>query len=267
VTELTAGTWNTHNSFGDERAPDALEVVKRMDADVLYLGEMTLRDQVDNDYSLSAQDQMRALGYETSLVTNYSPDPNVRDMHTMSLWSRVGGTMQRRVFGQRYGTEVILPDGRRVHGLHLPDENEADRQMAADAAVEDVAEVKMGDFNAMYRSDPRSRLPRALGRVVGNFEVADYYDSSAKLQRLAGRILRVSRMADGGTMQRFTDAGFRDADPNFTPTVGRGKLAFQIDHILVRTGATTKDFMIHPQNSRIDGKPLSDHVPLTTRIR
>jgi endonuclease/exonuclease/phosphatase family metal-dependent hydrolase len=273
MAELTVGSWNMLNSFGDARATSSLEVLKRMDADVVFLGEMTLRDNLDGEHYLGVADAMQGeLGYNHSSVSNYSPYEGVRDMHTMSMWGR--GAVQsvtKEVFGQRYGMKASIPDmDLTIFGVHLDDRSEAERVNSGKAILREWAGIGdelmiLGDLNEMHRRDPKSYRLRALGRIAGRMEVADYYNENKKLQRTASRVLRLCRMAEGKTLGMLEDAGLQDADP-YSPTISFGPIGFQLDHILASSGLIVRNFQRHPRNMQRGSPNLSDHAPITATI-
>lgn len=275
MSELSIGAWNARNAFGDERVGDAIEVVKKLDLDVLYLGEMALIGEAASDEVAEATSRLEEdLGYIYHTSTPYAVSPEIRNEHIMSIWSRVGSmqTVNSQAFGTRFGTKLSLPDiDTVIYGLHLDDANEARRLESAKSVIDDLAisdseSIVMGDLNSMNRRDPKSILPRSLGRAIGKYELEDYYDESRKLQRLAGKVLRVCRMADGKTIQTFLDNGFTEVDANYTPTIGSKPLAFQIDHILATDGIKVTDFVKHDQSFGSYGPVLSDHEPISATI-
>jgi len=110
-------------------------------------------------------------------------------------------------------------------------------------------------------------VPRALGKIVSRLEVRDYYDPSKRLQRFAGKVIRTCRMAEGKALELFAKEGYHDADPTMQPTIGHGRLAFQLDHILASSGVTFDTFQVHSRSNKADGAPVSDHAPITARAR
>lgn len=271
MTELTLATWNALNSFGDARNADALEVVKGVDADVVALEEFTRRAEAESDHSLQSQEKLQALGYTACLVTEYYPPLSTeRNAHTMSLWSRVSepGSVQLEWFGSRYGLSVEVPDFGTIDAVHLPDDSVQKRELAADALLRRDSMVAMGDFNDMHRSDPRSRVPRAVDLLSRFLPVHDYYDESKKLQRLMGKVQRIGYMARGRAMARLTEGGFIDADQTHRPTIGKGLLAYQIDHIMVRAGVEVHQVDVLPRGlTSANSQLLSDHSPVVARVK
>ncbi len=275
MSEVSVGAWNAQNSFGDQRVSDALEVVKEMDSDVLYLSETTTTTGANTEYFAEASCELESLGYRHQLITNYGARPETRDEHTMSLWSRVGGddSISRQTLGSRYGTKLSLDSlGVDIYGVHFDDASTASRLESADILLGNVSSsqheaVVMGDLNSMNRADPKSFLPRALGLAVARFEPKDFYNDENKVQRFVGKVVRVCRMAGGQTVQRLLDAGFMEADDSFQDTISVGRIAFQIDHILTTARLEVSDFARHDQTRLGRRTAVSDHHPISATVR
>lgn len=270
MSDIRIATWNTLNAMGDERARGALEVVKWMDADVLALQEFTARDEVEGEHSLASQEVLRGLGYIASSMTDYSPYADERNMHTMSLWSRVNepGDVRRELFGDRYAFSTEVSDFGEVIAVHLPDDSPSKRVRAAMDIVKRAGLVAiLGDLNDMDRNDPRSRFPRFVDQLVRNIPVEDYYDTSRKFRRMLGQAQRIGGMAHGRAMRVFTEGGFMDADQTHEPTIGSWPLAYQIDHILVRSDVKVKSSAVLPRGLQEDSRLISDHSPVVARIK
>lgn len=278
MAELTVGTWDTLNSFGDEQLGAALGIVGQMDADVVYLGEMTPRD-VDDEQLEAAQDGMRRLGYENSMTSDYSPHADVRNAHRMGMFSRIDGEISKLPIGKRWGLKLVTPDERlTVYGHHDIDLRHTRTERAE--TVDDIAEdlrlqggeaIDLGDKNAMRANGPNARLPRTLGklgvpkllRLAGGMQhESDYYDEDQRLKRVAGKVIRVCEMADDETMWRYEVAGFHGADPDNLPTIGGGRMAFQIDHIQGTAGVSFESF-----RQVIESREVSDHTAIVARAR
>lgn len=271
---LTVGTWNAHNSFGNELVPDAVKTVERMDADVLFIGETTFRELEEDEYEhfQEARNEMcSSLAYTQHIITNYSPYEEVRDEHTMSMWTRGNLNINQLELGQRYGFRVFAPSmGLSNYGVHFDDQYESSRLQAVEAVLKDWEAmggeaVVMGDLNAMDERDPKARMLKPLGCIVCNMEVPEYYDSRKKLQNFGGKIIRACRMAQGDTLRRLTEAGLVNVDSDYAPTRSTRLTGFKIDHILASKDLVIDSFYIHSRFNR-EGKELSDHHPITARV-
>lgn len=273
MSEIHVGTWNALNAFESPRIDEAIEIVKKMDADVLSVNEL-IEPSANTDNLEEIQTRMKELGYKGTIAP-YSPFADVRSFQLLSLWSRqTDSTIETATFSQRHGFKTIVAElDLSIYGVHFDDRSETERQSAAGTVLADYHDadlneaVVMGDFNAMHKSDPKSRLPRSLGRVIGGIDVDNYYDASRKIQRFSGRLIRICRMADGGTLSQFTSSGFSDADPRFRATTRRGPVGFQLDHILASAGVVLENFSLHLAVSRKSGAPLSDHNPITASVK
>ncbi|HSX29517.1 MAG TPA: endonuclease/exonuclease/phosphatase family protein [Candidatus Saccharimonadales bacterium] len=289
MSEITVGTWNALNAFGDEtlsqeRMKGAFEVVKRMGADVIALPETARRGVQSEALEKERLAEVAALmaneGYVGN-VTNYTPLADERDAHYLSIWARKGVAatfaepQDPYLLGKRNALRLLIPDlDVDVFGVHLDDRYPAERVQAANVLVQAIrprtefdsrATIALGDFNDMHAKDPKGRMPRLMGRFISGIEVRDYYDESKRVQRLAGKVIRVCRMAGGASLQVLTEAGFHDADRKRQPTIGSGRMAFQLDHILGSPGISFEDFKIHRRSPNRSGPPLSDHFPITAR--
>lgn len=276
------------NAFGDEslsreRMRDALEVVKRLNVDVLAIPETARHgvhsDSIEDERLKEVTELMAREGYE-GYVTDYTPYADERNAHYMSIWTRVGHVRTHvepeavRLYGRRNSLRLSIPGmDLSVSGVHLDDRYPAERTRSAKALIAAESQIQnypseaivVGDFNDMYRDDPKGRIARIVGRAVNGIEVGDYYDPSKRLQRLAGKVIRVCRMTGGEALGVFADSGFHDADPSRQPTIGKGRMAFQLDHILGSQGVSFTDFEVHSRSATRNGPPLSDHSPITAR--
>jgi endonuclease/exonuclease/phosphatase family metal-dependent hydrolase len=286
MSEIKVGSWNALNAFGDEtlsqdRLNGALEVVKSMDADVVAIPETARHgvhgNEIEQERIEEVKELMAQQGY-TGYVTDYTSIPGERNAHYMSIWTRVGHVQYGDAVVQQYGKRNALglwvPDMQiSVHGVHLDDRYPKERVKSAGGLLVATSHTKfyaseaivMGDFNDMYRNDPKGRIPRTLGKVINGIEVKHYYDPSKRVQRLVGQVVRVCRMSGGDSLELFAEAGFKDADPLRQPTIGKGRMAFQLDHILGSAGVQFHDFTAHDRSARPNSQPLSDHSPITAR--
>jgi endonuclease/exonuclease/phosphatase family metal-dependent hydrolase len=285
MSEIRVASFNALNALGDrERMADAVELLRRLDADVMAVPETAVRNDFgmpeDTECLLEAINLLEAEGYQGS-ETNYSPHTGVRDAHFMSVWTRVGGLSESDgashigTFGQRHGFKLTLSDmDLAVYGLHLDDRFPEQRVASAEAVCADfrnsnvAGAVVMGDLNDMYPSGTKMRLVRAAGRLANMIDVQDMYDETKKMQRLAGKVLRLGGMAEGKALDVFWNNAFYDADPLFQPTIGTAPAAFQVDHILASAAVVNlTDFKVHPRSIYPDSRPVSDHSPISATVR
>lgn len=282
MNEITVGSWNALNAFGDEtlseeRMNAAFEIVKRMDVDVLAVQETSCHrihgPSIEQTRMEEVAERMRAEGY-SGHYTQYTSHPGERNAHNLSMWTRLDTPMNQevRTYGRRHALYLAFPElGVNVHALHLHDKDIWQRRLATSALLRsellsDHESIVLADSNEMYKRDPKGRLPRFVGKVASGFEVRDYYDPSKRLQRFAGKVIRTCRMAEGQALEQFEAAGYHDADPTMQPTIGGGRLAFQLDHILGTSGVTFNDFEVQARSLRPDSEPISDHSPIRARV-
>lgn len=270
MSEVKVAAWNMENSFSDSRACDALDTIKELNADVLFLGEMTWRGDEQKDKFLELRELVtEELGYTDSLISNYYPGRDDRpNQHTMSLWNRLGTTgLERHPFGNRYGLVTTVPElDLTIIGVHPDDNNEPARITYAHALLSyldnerksDKPTVAMGDFNALHRSDPKAMLLRIAGLATRHIHIENEYEQTGwKLKFSLAR--RLPQMAIGGAMGVYSSAGFVDADPSYTPTIGRRPVNFQLDHILGKNVGVS-EFKVW------DAVHLADHAPISATV-
>ena len=283
MSELTVGSWNALNAFGDEELSEdrmhaAFEIVKRLDVDVLAIQETLVHGihgpSIEQARLEEVAERMHGEGY-VGQYTQYTSFATERNAHNLSLWTRLDTTMNQevRTYGRRHALYMAFPDlGVNVHALHLHDKDIWQRTMAARDLIRsesrsDHEAIVLADTNEMYQRDPKGRIPRFVGKVVSGFEVTDYYDPRKPFQRLAGKVIRTCRMAEGNALEMFEAAEYHDADPAMQPTIGGKRLAFQLDHILGTSGVVFRDFEVESRSIHPDGEPISDHSPIRARAQ
>lgn len=282
MSEIRVATWNAQNALGDaelspERMDAALEVVKRIDADVLFLPETAHRDKTgkntvgEQDHLGILEEKFAAQGYE-GLVTDYSRFPAERNVHYMSMWSRTPGEFIVKGYGKRNAIQWAHDDSDiRVIGVHLDDRYPSERVLSVKKLIENEQTetgrsldrlVVMGDFNDMHPRDPKGRMPRLLGKMIGGIEV-DFYNTRRPHQRILGKAIRLGRMAGGEALGAFDEAGFDRADRGYQPTIAR----FTLDHIVGTERVNFSDFTVHSPRIAPGGPAISDHRPISTTVR
>jgi hypothetical protein len=276
---VTFATWNTLNALGDEsRANDAYRTIDKLKADVILLGEMATEDTLVEPIV----DVMRGLGYYDYVITEYSDEPGVRCDQLLSMWARIPSFVHREKFGNRWGMKTSpLDHSWIIYGYHPSDFDENERRASAHDLLTDWKTARDinpdwrildrlpaligGDFNGMHRRDPKSWPLRAIRPFTEPFapsDPAEFYDKSKKFKRAAGVVVRTCRMADGGTMKKFNDAGFRSAARGNLSTVHIGPVGLRIDDILATANVNVSNFTVHSRKSA-DGRNISDHNPLS----
>lgn len=281
MNEITVGSWNALNAFGDEilsedRMDAAFEIVKRMDVDVLALQETACHGlhgpSIEQARMEEVTERMRANGY-AGHYTQYTSLPNERNAHNLSLWTRLDTEINHevRIYGRRHALYMAFPElGVNVHALHLHDKDIWQRKLATRDLIRselrsDHEAIVLTDSNEMYKRDPKGKIPRMIGKVVADFNVREYYNPHKRLQRFAGKVIRTCRMAEGHALELFEEADYHDADPAMQPTIGSGRLAFQLDRILATSGVAFSDFEVQERSLQPDSEPISDHSPIRAR--
>lgn len=162
--------------------------------------------------------------------------------------------------------KLALSDGSDFVGVHLDDRSEQRRVKQAAEILRGLGAcaIVAGDFNAMQRSGAAARVLRLAKPFTHLLPTRDPArgEKTPPIQRLGSLSQRLTAMAAGTTMEAFAEAGFQDADPTRLPTMRRGPLAVQLDHILYRgnvavTSRTAVD--------SADG--LSDHERIRATLR
>jgi len=235
---------HVQDAFSDEtRAQTVLDVVtlRRPDAAVFAEAWHDGRDQLLDD----VLDTFTERGYAT-VHSLYDDDDGRQDRHGII------GIVRNRILTDQVPHVVRLGSRNAVYlplanpesgvttdlfGIHLDDRSEARRLGQTDALLGTVVDpdrptIVAGKFNAMYPSDPRAIVARALRPLARRLPTADPRPDvrPPRLKRIGSLAERTTAMAAGTTMQRFITADFIDADPAHQPTKG----PFNLDHILYR---------------------------------
>lgn len=279
MTEIVA-SWNAHNAFGDEalnptKASQALEVLKRLDADVIVVPELMLHGVHGNENEVellgSLDEVMDAYGY-TGAHTHYIPHDlaDVRDAHYLGMWNRLSDIKPTVVrYGNRFALQTATPQGLSISGVHFDDRYIHERAAAVTSFLQQSPDIShailIGDLNDMSPSDPKAQLVRYIGKLSGRIEVKDYYNSQKRLQRILGMSARIGRGAQGEAIQLLEEGGLHTADPEYATTLQQGPLKFTVDHILGGDAVHFTDFQVHPRTAPDTSERLSDHYPISAR--
>lgn len=277
-------TWNAQNAFeDDDRFQDAFTVIEQIDADVISIPETIKRGpkedtrRQERERLSAVEARMATLGY-MGKFTDYVPAmyPNDRNAHYLSMWVRPSGIrgygdMRIRNFGDRNGIVLWVPKLESTYvAAHLSDVDPLRRKMSIlgmlgsrseNRRFPDAEMMVGGDLNEMHRRDPKSLLPRLIGRMVTDLEVKDYYNTRKPFQRFMGKVIRTCRMASGEGLEEFEAENFHDADPSMQATIGGKFMAFQLDHFFGGPQISFSDFVVHSRE--VDGRVVSDHSPIS----
>ncbi|HVX23968.1 MAG TPA: endonuclease/exonuclease/phosphatase family protein [Candidatus Saccharimonadales bacterium] len=272
--ELAA--WNVAKGLGiDERAPQVLEGIKRLDADVVVLSEAWATDDntsPDFIHEVIGRTMEFAGRYG---YRSYDPVP-YKDADTTRHGAPAGFEQYLLVMGRenpavrwaqpiRLGTRNALSmhvtDPQAHHdvymiGAHFDDRSEALRLGMASALLKRIdlqrPFVLAGDLNAMHHDARSARFLRSkLAEMAASHLPGD------RAKWLGSRLLE---MGDGRTMGMLARAGLKEADPKHQRTFTFSHVRFgQMDHIMTNR-VVTDQFKTHKL-------PGSDHRAISARIR
>ena len=283
------GVWNVAGALGDnEREEQALEKIKRLDADVVILPEackaglaldtaLMVQTQLGSEYVVAHveyEDKDDRLSSSAMLLLNRLP----ADSLTTAVRIGSRNAIYARVIDP--GNGIVL----RGLGVHFDDRSEATRLLQAreafyvlrdSEAIDDIvveARNHIGDrqefdgpqfiagvLNSMPRRLVRARLGRSALRLPAVYPTFVRPEIS-RFDRAANIASRLGGMSSGRTLQYLESVGFMGADPSHSPTwPARWPLA-QLDHIMVAGDARVSMSTIH------DDTGLSDHRAITATI-
>ncbi len=251
---LQVAAWNVARGLSDpQRAPEIIQGIEALDADVVILSEShdKERTEVDSDFA-------SRLGYSSLTVAYQDTVPHSSDEQYLTALVRNNNARMEPVrLGTRTGITVLgaTPDTPlSIIGAHFDDRREYFRRGMAQSAIDEhKPDVLLGDLNSMHGEDHKAQIlhhpvVRGLSRALPH----------ARMRSLATRLVE---MADGGTMRMLHEAGMADADPAHTPTMRMlGRAVVQLDHILYREqDVFAQQFDVH----RLNG---SDHYAIAATV-
>lgn len=259
---IEIAAWNMRQAFSDpDRAADATEAVKKLDADIAILTEAYVEDRLD-DRDLSS---LKNAGYEDVHV-EYDDCYAYRDgrlKQRLLILSRLAMESQVEKTGIRNSALVDIEDFEgsplQIIGVHFDDRREQDRLSAVDALQASPnthlghGTILAGDLNTMHSDSLRAMALRS--RMFGSIA------ERVPHKRTKGLSTRVHEMAYGTTIEHLGELGLESADTRRRATIGLGRIAlFQIDHIMHSSDLQPRDFQTH---SRVN---ISDHVPISANV-
>ena len=209
MSKARIAAWNAEGMFvtgsKTRRATphDALKVVKRLDADVLFVPEFGMTDTVDESTIIA----LHSLGYQTVIYSYDQPELGSYGAALLSRLPLKSHTVHAynntsRKFLEAH-VELSNSHTLRVVGVHLDDRTEQLRL----GQIEQVAEivnrphvgetVVLGDFNAMPIDSRFARLVRSKpARFVGE---------NIPHELMKSMSMRVSEMGLGTTIERLLE--------------------------------------------------------------
>lgn len=222
---LRVVTWNAEGMFvaglRTRRASpaDAVSVVQTLDADIVFVPEFGLIDQVE-EATMAA---LKALGYDVVLYGYEQPELGSYGAglltrlplhsHRLHHFSATGRTFIE--------AELTLPEGQdtlRLYGLHLDDRAEATRLAQVEqllplfATPHSGATIALGDFNAMSAHSLGARLLRT--------SIAGWLGRHLPSRQLRSVAERVNQMATGTAIARLLEyTSLHDLDTGYSYTI------------------------------------------------
>lgn len=267
------GVWNAKHRFGEELAPHAVEVVDRMDADIVCVPEYDHRDTSHeaylNESEVAITDQ---LGYELFGRVLTDAGWNQPNPQHIAMFARGKLADDGEVFAEAHGPRNVmrfdtgaLPLS--IFGVHLDDISEEKRLEMVSSIAESIrasgnAGVIGGDFNAMAHGR-NTLLPRALHPIGSRLPVRNYYDRNHRLQRYMGIAKRLTGMAASDVHEQLTGAGFHAPENGGQPSFHiLGKWRLPLDYIVATDDVCVSNLTYHDVPV-VDEELLSDHRPIT----
>lgn len=270
---LKVATWNTLRGLADQsRAPEQLELIKRIDADVAIFTEA----YGDNEETVldATLDVLSGLGYTYKTAT-YDDRDDRQDRHGYLVISRVSSEFRVMSLLSRsvIAGMVIDPDTFEpieFVGAHLDDRTETRRLKAVKDLPSIIGRtgpaIFAGDLNTFDGNSRRAHLVRRLAPIAQLLENGEpefgvaHLSLKDKLARAGSLGRRVGEMAEGTAFAALEKQGFTSADSMQQPTYTfAGRDLLQLDHIMTRS-LETSDFTIYPERSG------SDHYAISTVI-
>ncbi|HET8709589.1 MAG TPA: hypothetical protein VFL85_04920 [Candidatus Saccharimonadales bacterium] len=266
---------NTQERLGIPGQAD-VDAYLKLDADVLgfsdayWLGNPLHGARAE--VAEASLEQFRHEGYR-DISVNYGDRAGHYPGRYLVGLSRIAGTeFGGTKAGMYNAVDMRVPDtesGRSLRVLvwHGDDQFEDNRQLMADALLNDVSPdeptVIAGDENATYGTYPLERLlkSKAAKWMIERY-AADKPPRNEHEERYGRPSMpkRAIGMVDGGTRQRFTAAGFRDADHRHRPTFPARMPLLQLDRIACNWLVAASDFRRHKTGA-------SDHLAISALLR
>jgi endonuclease/exonuclease/phosphatase family metal-dependent hydrolase len=122
--------------------------------------------------------------------------------------------------------------------------------------------VIAGDLNATHKKGLTPtvlRVARPLAELLPALDPRPGFDTP-KIQRLGSLAQRLTSMSTGKTLQALETDEFIDADPTSQPTMIKGHIKVQLDHIMVRNLAIVEPTKV------LSATGLSDHRGIVAKL-
>lgn len=260
---VEVGLWNACGGLGDpERAAALVQEVLRWDADIMVFPEAIDDAHIEFSTPGVSIEMFEREGYYCVYTPNADTDGR-QDRRGLLVANRlpVGEPAVIDMKTRRaIGWSVLDPETRatwKMRAGHLDDRREVTRRKQSNYLIEDLVQpdtvsdpaMLVLDANSFHRTDPSSRLLRAVRYPIALVPRGEPGQERTKLRRVGSVGYRVSNMARGGPLRLFELHGFVDADPDHQPTCR----LWQPDHVMLR----------HLRSSRLivgeNAPDLTDH--------
>lgn len=260
---IRIASWNVAGGLDDDqKAPQLVEGIKRLDADVLILCEAC----GENDISDKVEGFATKLGYTAVLNIPYENEvPHdvhlFRDNANMTAMSRLPDSrlkITRLTIRNAISMGITDPDNHVTingFGTHLEDRKEDLRHTMAESIIDQMnpnePSFVIGDLNSMHGEDIKARLLRSnIARWAAKRLVP-----TARIESLSTRL---TEMADGDTLRILGSIGLHDVDHEHQPTMtmARRLPIVQLDHLLINKHILATDFKTHTSKAS-DHKAIS----------
>lgn len=269
MSELQVYSWNVSDGLGDPaRAALIAEKMAEDNPDIAIFCEGVREGHSIDPAAARILTDVGALHSKP-----YADTDGRRDRHDLVAVARkdFGKPEIVNILGRNV---MIFPDaeGFTVAGFHgfdryglWPDDPEEARKRQVRTIVGQRAlnqggpAILLADLNAMHKSDPIAKNLRRIRPLVGLLPSQDPGIPQNKLERLGSLAKRLCSMAEGGVLQELYQQGFYDADRFYQPTMQKGPVSVQLDHVMLRA-AEARAFAVHSH----DG--LSDHSPISATV-
>lgn len=268
-------SWNLQNGFSnpDINLRNLEDAIITQGPDIAVFPEARSESAQIADSTINRFEQE---GY-TTYDTDYSDKDLRTDKHGITVIARpeLVKTMQTIRLAGRNAILLNLINETSFIGSHFVDRTvvgdgyssiggEEQRIAQANDAVafsQDRAAI-VGDLNATHKkgfTPTALRVARPFAELFPSLDPRPGFDVP-KIKRLGSLAQRLSSMATGKTLQVIEAADFIDADFSTQPTMTKGPIKVQLDHIMVRNLPIIEATTVGPQSA------LSDHRPISAKL-